>query len=109
MKVRFSRYIIYALAGATALALTLPGVPAAAAHRPASAPHWLVADTKKHTATLTLVAGYNSAVGGFNFNGYGKGKMVISVPLNANGARCWTRVEWVKLKRASLLRALVMA
>ena len=83
VKVRFSRYITYALAGATALALTLPGLPAAAAQGPAhahAAPRWLVVNAKAHAVTLTLIAAYNGAIGGFNFDGDGNGKMVVSVP-----------------------------
>jgi sulfocyanin len=76
VKVQFSRHGMYALAGATALALALPGVPAAAAHRSAGTPHWLVVSGR--TVTLTLIAGYKG--GGFDFNGDSNGKMVISVP-----------------------------
>ena len=79
MKVQFLRHGMYALAGATALALSLPGLPAAAAHRPAGTPRWLV--VKGRTATLTLTAAYTNAVGGFNFNGDARGKMVVSVPV----------------------------
>jgi sulfocyanin len=78
VKGQFSRYGLYALAGATVLALALPGLPAAAAHRPAGTPRWLVVSGR--TATLTLIAAYNGALGGFNFNGDAKGKMVVSVP-----------------------------
>ncbi len=42
--------------------------------------HWLVADTRRHTATLTLIAGYTSALAGFNFDGYGKGALVVRIP-----------------------------
>jgi len=41
---------------------------------------WLVANTKARTATLTLIAGYNNARGGFNFDGYANGTMVVGVP-----------------------------
>ncbi len=41
---------------------------------------WVSANTKAHTATLTLEAGYNGALSGFNFDGYGKGAMVVSIP-----------------------------
>ena len=78
MKVRFSRSGMYALAGATALALALPGLPAAAAHRPAGTPRWLVENAKAHTVTLTLIAGYKG--GGFDFDGVSNGKLVIRVP-----------------------------
>ena len=68
-------------AGALVLALALPSIPRAAAQRPVgAASRWLTVNAKAHTATLTLVASYTNALGGFNFNGDGKGKMVISVP-----------------------------
>jgi plastocyanin len=68
---------MYALAGATALALALPSLPTAAAHQPAGTPNFLVVNAKAHTATLTLTAAYK---GGFDFDGDSKGKMVVSVP-----------------------------
>jgi hypothetical protein len=40
-------------------------------------------DAATHTVTLTLIAGYNLARRGFNFNGYSTGTMVISVPRGA--------------------------
>jgi plastocyanin len=79
VKVRFSRHGVYALAGATALALALPCLPAAAAHRPAGTPRWLVVNGR--TVTLTLTAAYTGTGGGFNFDGDAKGKMVVSVPV----------------------------
>jgi sulfocyanin len=41
---------------------------------------WMTYQTSTKTVTLKLVAGYNSNLSGFNFNGYGNGQMVISVP-----------------------------
>jgi uncharacterized cupredoxin-like copper-binding protein len=64
-----------AVLGASVLAA---GAPAVAAHAQAS-PNWLVFNTKAHTATLTLVAGYSDDQSGFNFNGYAKGAMVVTV------------------------------
>jgi sulfocyanin len=81
VKVQFSRQGMYALAGATALALALPCLPTAAAHRPAGTPRWLVVNAKAHTVNLTLTAAYNGNVGGFNFDGDARGKMVVSVPV----------------------------
>src|SRR5919202_4895227 len=67
------------------LALALPGlyVASAATHDPNRAPpsQWLAANATTHTITLTLIAAYSNALSGFNFNGYGHGKMVISVPV----------------------------
>jgi plastocyanin len=80
VKVQFSRHGMYALVGATALALALPGLPAAAAHRAAGTPRWLVV-TGPRRVTLTLTAAYTSAAGGLNFNGDARGKMVVSVPV----------------------------
>jgi sulfocyanin len=42
---------------------------------------WLTWNTTSHTATLTLIAGLTNAVSGFNFNGYGNGQMVITIPV----------------------------
>jgi sulfocyanin len=68
---------MHALAGATALALALPSLLTAAAHRPAGTPNWLVVNAKTRTVTLTLAAAYK---GGFDFDGDSNGKMVVSVP-----------------------------
>ena len=35
---------------------------------------WLSFDAGAKTASLRLIAAYNDVYGGFNFNGYGKGK-----------------------------------
>jgi uncharacterized cupredoxin-like copper-binding protein len=74
MAALFSRRLALALAGA-ALGLAAPLTPARAA-----TPQWLAVNVKARTATLTLIAGYDDTLGGFNFDGYGKGKMVVSVP-----------------------------
>jgi uncharacterized cupredoxin-like copper-binding protein len=73
------------LIAAGALALAVAGGASVAVGTTADAyaaktPSWLVANAKAHTATLTVTAGYNSAMGGFNFNGYFKGGMLVSVP-----------------------------
>lgn len=78
------RQSIRAGACAAALALAVPAAGVFAARHTghhATAPRWLVVNAKSHTATLTLIAAYNNNLGGFNFNGYGNGKMVITVPL----------------------------
>jgi sulfocyanin len=82
MAPRLVRHPVRATASAMVLALALPGMYAAASHHPgrAATPRWLVANAKAHTATLTLVAAYTNALNGFNFNGYSKGKMVITIP-----------------------------
>jgi hypothetical protein len=42
---------------------------------------FLAVDRAHRRVTLTLVAEYNSANNGFNFDGYGRGQMLLSVPL----------------------------
>ncbi|MCL6548353.1 MAG: PQQ-binding-like beta-propeller repeat protein, partial [Alicyclobacillus sp.] len=43
--------------------------------------HWLALDKQSKTVDLLLIAGYNGALGGMNFNGYGNGQMKVTVPL----------------------------
>ncbi len=62
-----------------AIGLALAPMSGASAQR-ATAPRWLVADATRHTATVTVIAGYSGANDGLNFNGDANGKMVISVP-----------------------------
>jgi hypothetical protein len=51
---------------------------------------WLRADAGAKVATLTLIPGYGSAYGGFNFNGYGKGQVLVTVPQGWElEVRCW--------------------
>jgi ubiquinol-cytochrome c reductase cytochrome b subunit len=45
-----------------------------------TAQRWLTWNIRTRTATLTLIAGATNAIAGFNFNGYGNGQMVVSVP-----------------------------
>src|SRR5919201_638125 len=72
--------------GILALALSGLYVASAATHGPSRAPppQWLAANATTHTITLTLIAAYSNALSGFNFNGYGHGKMVISVPVGSH-------------------------
>lgn len=45
-------------------------------------PHRFLAVDRAHRAvTLTLVAAYDGANNGFNFDGYGRGELLLSVPL----------------------------
>src|SRR5881409_2135884 len=80
---RLAHHPVRATASALVLALALPGMYAAASHHPgrAATPPWLVANAKTRTATLRLIAAYTNALNGFNFNGYGNGKMVITIPV----------------------------
>jgi hypothetical protein len=58
-------------------ALVLLLAPAASA----GAGRWLSWNASARTASLTLVAGYNGANNGFNFDGYGRGRLLVQVPL----------------------------
>jgi Sulfocyanin (SoxE) domain len=42
---------------------------------------FLHVDSRDKVAALTLVAGYDSANNGFNFDGYGRGELRVTVPL----------------------------
>jgi plastocyanin len=64
-------------AAITGLSVNRLVVSAEPATRQQAAPTWLVHNAKAHTATLTLIATYG---GGFDFNGYGNGDMIVSVP-----------------------------
>lgn len=67
-----------ALGAAAALAaLALAAAPAGAKTSPG---RWVKSSARQHSATLTLVAGLTSVGGGFNFDGYAKGALVITVP-----------------------------
>jgi sulfocyanin len=56
---------------------------AAAGHKAAhKTPVWLSYNAKTKTANLTVIAAYSNVGGGFNFNGFQRGKMTITVPLN---------------------------
>lgn len=55
---------------------------AVSAHAAGSAPQrYLAIDTSAHTAHLTLLAGLGDGNSGFNFDGYGRGEMLVSVPV----------------------------
>lgn len=69
------------MVAATLAALPVAGLGAAGAHSSKAAPTWISA--KGTTVNLTLVAGYNQDTAGFNFNGYAKGKMTVTVPTGA--------------------------
>lgn len=55
---------------AAAANVTLPGLRTA----------FMAVDAHAHRVDLTLIAAYTGALGGFNFNGDGNGRMVITVP-----------------------------
>lgn len=52
--------------------------------------HWLTWNAADRTADLTLVAGYDGSNNGFNFDGYGRGELLASVP---RGWRVTVRCE----------------
>jgi hypothetical protein len=62
---------------AAGLTLTSCG-GAAPARLPLS--RWLRWDAAARMATLILIPGYGSAYNGFNFNGYGKGQVLVTIP-----------------------------
>jgi hypothetical protein len=50
-----------------------------AAQHPSPA-QFLHVEAKKRTAIVALIAGYNGENNGFNFDGYGRGELLVSVP-----------------------------
>ncbi len=66
-----------ALAGMVVL---LAASSAATAARPAPA-RYLSWNAKTRTARLTLLAGLGSENNGFNFDGYGRGELLVRIPL----------------------------
>lgn len=70
-------------AGATP-ALIAAGLMLASCGRsaPARVPlsRWLTWNASTRVARLTLIPGYGSAYNGFNFNGYGKGQVLVTIP-----------------------------
>lgn len=55
-------------------------VVALVAGKPAPA-QFLRTDAPHHVASIVLLAGYDSSNGGFNFSGYGRGELLIDVPI----------------------------
>lgn len=43
---------------------------------------FLQVDARRRIVSVTLVAGYDSSNNGFNFDGYGRGELTVTVPLN---------------------------
>jgi hypothetical protein len=77
-----------AVLGCAALASAFAGSPAVG--------RWLSWNASRQTVTLVLVAGYDNANNGFNFDGYGRGMLLVRVPLG------WRVV--VKCENASSMR-----
>jgi len=42
---------------------------------------FLSVDTRHRVVSVTLIAGYDSSNNGFNFDGYGRGELTVTVPL----------------------------
>jgi sulfocyanin len=85
-----TRFITRSLAGGALACVTAGAVlagpttfAASQARGHAAASQWLKWNAKTHTASLTLTAAYNNALQGFNFNGYGNGKLAVTVPVGA--------------------------
>ena len=79
---RYSRRMLRvatSLAAAALLGGLATGADASATGRPALS-HWLSWNPAKHTARLILVAGYDGTNGGFNFDGYARGRMLVRIP-----------------------------
>jgi hypothetical protein len=60
------------------LAVALAAVAVAAKPDPRQ---FLQVDARHRVIAVTLVAGYDSANNGFNFDGYGRGELMVTVPL----------------------------
>jgi hypothetical protein len=78
----------HAVVAAAVAALALGTASSALAHgqrrapRPAPAASFLKVAGDRKTVVFTILAGLGPALEGFNFDGYGKGRMVVTVPLN---------------------------
>ena len=60
------------------LAVALAAVAVAARPDPR---RFLRVDARQHVVSLTLVAGYDSSNNGFSFDGYGRGELMVTVPV----------------------------
>jgi hypothetical protein len=67
-----------ALCATAAAALASAPAPLAGAPPVSS---WLQWNAAQRKASLTLVAGYDNANNGFNFDGYGRGQLLVRIPL----------------------------
>ena len=76
--------LVSAVVAVSAMALSGPTRAAPVQLSHAAKPKWLSWNATTHTAAITLIASYTSVLDGYNFNGYGKGKMIITVPVGAH-------------------------
>jgi hypothetical protein len=65
---------LVAAAGVLALAVTSAGASP-------SPGKWLTWNAHARTASLVLVAGYDGSNNGFNFDGYGRGRLLVRMPV----------------------------
>jgi hypothetical protein len=84
---------------ARATAPAPPLLPACAASPSGLNPSWVQWDAASKTVQLTIMATYNGANSGFNFNGYYAGQWTITVPLGA-------RVQVSFINKAALAHSL---
>ncbi len=89
---------------AISLSVLLPACGLTSTHQiakvPSNASQWLVQHPDSHTAIIKLAAGEHN---GMNFNGYGHGQMVITVPLHWN-----ITVDFVNVDLAQAHSAMVV-
>jgi hypothetical protein len=65
-------------AAASALVLAFAVTSAGASPPPSK---WLTWNAHARTASLVLVAGYDGSNNGFNFDGYGRGQLLVRIPV----------------------------
>ena len=63
------------------MVLALAGIALPSTALAAGVGRWLTWNAAARTASLTLVAGYDGSNNGFNFDGYGRGQLLVRVPL----------------------------
>ncbi len=69
------------LAAASVFALVFAGFTSVASAGSPAVKRWLSWNGARRAASITLVAGYSDANNGFNFDGYGRGTLLVRVPL----------------------------
>lgn len=78
---RRSPLVIFLVLVVTAVAVTTSGLAAPQGDRHTNASRWLQVNASSHTVTLTLISAFNGVDTGYNFDGYAKGKLVVTVPV----------------------------
>ncbi len=74
------RRLLYSFLAVATCALAV-SPPLSASTTTAAHARWLTWNQRTRTASLLLIAGYNRANNGFNFDGYGRGKLLVDLPL----------------------------